>query len=207
MTQPAKARAGQNLLVGYREFMAQWRDRRGAGHAGEALAKSALGNINATASPECDHAQVFGPSDQRFGASLEPGIRALVVAMVTELDWVTYTSCEGHPRTSDVPMRRRNVGILPQTADELEAIARTLERAIAAVTVRHGRAPAYLKMTRSVLDTDQGPKPCLDLAVYPQGATWSTYRETADDLQFALIDELLATRTGSASSAEGGACR
>lgn len=63
---------------------------------------------------------ILTPRNKNFFDAIEPGILP-VVKVITELGYITYSSCEGHISDGLVE-RERHVGILPRDDNELNVI-------------------------------------------------------------------------------------
>jgi hypothetical protein len=180
-----------NRVEGFGPFISRWGtppasfpDPRGA------RARSAVGNINDAASPDCNAAQIFVPGDALFVDSLEPGIRPAVLVIVGQLCWITYTSCEGHPAVGEVPLRRRNIGIVPRDEAEASCIVRVLTAAVARAYDVSPPVGVKLEIVTRALDTEDGPRPCIDLVFRPSEMTWDAYRVQCNTLQQLLVAAL-----------------
>lgn len=192
----------RNRLKGYRSLIQGWSRPAGTGRGGGAdVRRSPLGHINADGTPECGHAAIYTPREERFVASLEPGVRALVMVLVKDLGWITYTSCEGHPRSETAPMRRRNVGLLPRSQAEREQMTALLASAVEAVSRAAPVAGAELGVLHHTLDTEEGPRSCIDLVFYPRARKWADYAADADALQGDLVEVLRTLRSAAAIGA------
>lgn len=95
------------------------------------IGRNRFGNINLGGVPAGSIAPNLPPWHPLFIELIEEGVRDLVTYFVHVLDWVTYTSCEGHFYGESC--RRptaRHVGILPQNSTQYESILSTINRAI-----------------------------------------------------------------------------
>lgn len=183
----------RNALNGYRQLIQNWttptevwRDR------GADIRRGPMGHINADGAAECGHAAIYVPREERFFESLEPGVRALVMALVGEWNWITYTSCEGHPKTETASMRRRNVGLLPRSDAEGDLMSAVLTSALASMPRAAPGAAAELGILHHSLDTEEGVRPCVDLVFYPRARDWAAYVLASDALQRDLVERLRA---------------
>lgn len=129
-----------------------------------ALEVSSVGNINTSGVPGrlCGHALVR--SHPQFVASLEPGIRELVLLLCDDFKWITYTSCQGHAYDDPkVYNMERSVGLLPRTHEEYLLMLRIFDRA--AYEVNRGRflSPVRLIVEKERLDDGGRARPVVFL--------------------------------------------
>lgn len=171
-----------NRFNGYHEFLARWR-MPAAVPAAPPLRQSQAGNRNLSGSAVDTAAYSFAPGQPGFTDSIEPGIRPLVLYLVERVGLITYSSCEGHLPTAASPFRPAHVGVLhhasvsPERVGGLtaEVLVRWLEEA-AYRTMRALQRPAVgVRAIEDVLDTEQGPQPCLDVWFLPIQGTAQTY--------------------------------
>jgi uncharacterized protein len=169
-----------NRFNGYQEFLARW--HMPGGQAAPPLRQSAVGNRNLSGSAVDTAAYSFVPGQPGFRDSIEPGIRPLVLYLVEQVGLVTYSSCEAHPSTCSSPFRAAHVGLLHDVsgaqrsaAFTAEILVRWLEEA-AYRTMRSLDRPAVgVRVIEDVLDTELGPRPCLDVWFLPIKGTAQTY--------------------------------
>lgn len=189
---PLADRPAQNQMRGYRQLLTYWDRPAPSAPLAAPPARSPLGNINDRAAADCFVAAIFPPRDPRFAASLEAGVRDLVLTLVEERAWVTYTSCEGHPPTAAAPRRLRGVGLVGRSPEELERLAAEVARAADAANVVAATPTTRLRVVRKILDTEEGATPCVNIEFASDVDDWTTYVVEADRLQEALITALLA---------------
>jgi uncharacterized protein len=88
-----------NRFGNAREFIRRW-DARAERSAPSDLriASSAEGRINQTGRADCARSVIVTGWHPQFEDLIEAGVRPLVRLLVKEFNWITYTSCAGHPR-------------------------------------------------------------------------------------------------------------
>jgi uncharacterized protein len=104
---------------------------------------SAAGNINYAGELHGKYAETFFPREELFEASIEPGVRPIVLALVRTGGFVTYTSCEGH-RYDDGSTSECHVGVLPRSREELRRLLRALRFSAAQCLTRMRASRAHL---------------------------------------------------------------
>lgn len=76
--------------------------------------------------------------NENFVHSIEPGIRPLVLLLVNKYQWITYSSCEGHPSNQscrEVRLVARNLNELKEMYETLQACAEKLRPASAQIKI------------------------------------------------------------------------
>lgn len=117
-----------NRIASVRELLCSWESSRTA-HA-KCFAISEAGNINFEGVLAGTYAHIFTPREPDFEASIEAGVRPVVLALVREGGLVTYTSCEGHGYASSKLSSECHVGVLPRTRGELRRAWKAFRRAV-----------------------------------------------------------------------------
>jgi hypothetical protein len=170
-----------NRVEGLVDFLRRWDDREELTSREIEFTVAQGGNINLQASFESSQSHLLTRWHPSFAASIEAGVRELVKRLVTDWDCVTYSSCEGHRSTTHVPMRVRNVRMLPRSKAEHLRLAAMLDR-LANTTNAGLRDPAVrLTWQHSVLQAEGGLKaPGLDLIFEPQTSDEPTSWQVLD---------------------------
>ena len=126
-------------------------------------------------------AAVLTPSHPDFFARIEPGIRNLVKLLVSDLGWITYSSCEGHPTQEGRTLMPRHVGVLPRSRTELLQQRAVLYGVAAAANVAIA-AGASVAIREVMLECrDDKCRPVLDILFVPLDAE-AAYFEFLDHL-------------------------
>lgn len=176
-----------NRFTGFETFLARWLDNSPGG-AGDAslVRESPLGNRNARGSARDTEAYSYVPSQAGFSDALEPGIRELVLFLVNRLRVITYSSCQGHPASQGSPFRAAHVGILSEVepgavlgdAANGDSLLQLLELVAARAMAALGEPWLGVRAVAERLDTDVGPRRCVDLWFLPiRGSEADYFRE------------------------------
>lgn len=137
-----------------------------------------------------DAAVVFPRGHPQFIASLEDGVRDLVVLLVDGLNCITFSSCEGHAAVDGHTLLRcRSVDILPRDAEEAARLCRVLQGCIDAVPQAQ-EAPAGLRLVEGEVETELGPMLALTLDFTPATSDADTYFAGVTELYEALLAEV-----------------
>ena len=146
-------------------------------HATVQLYTTCFGNINSTGEVGNYEGEALAPWHPQFGASLEPGVRDLVLTCVQNLNWITYTSCEGHAyEGSGVYPVERHVGILPRGDVEYGVIFSLLKKISQKFNRRHLLSPVRIEVERCLLQSETCSAPVIDLFLRKKWqATWKSY--------------------------------
>lgn len=136
-------------------------------------------------------APVYARHHPRFHESLEAGVRPLVLALVEHFDCVTYSSCEGHPASRRRVMRPLHVGVVGRTAAEHARLREQLQSLIRRVQSRTFVRGASVRVEVGKLDSESGPRPCVDLVLDATGSE-RAYFAALPRLTRALIREVTA---------------
>jgi hypothetical protein len=152
---------------------------------------SESGNINIAGTDGASLSMIFLPWQEGFFETIEPGVRDLVRFFAFQLDYITYTSCEGHWYRDRGAGDERHVGILPRT----EAEKSMALNGFAAVGYEWNRRCAHSPITiaamHGTVKDDQARLPTLDLYLAKRnGASWHSYFSVLDTASRRL-DEIL----------------
>lgn len=121
------------------------------------------GEINETGSPDCLSARLLTKWHPGFERVVEPGVLALVKALVWAWDAITYSSCAGHAAHGRAELRPCHVGIVPRDAKERAQLAAALNTLIAASASCGVRG----KLLPRRLTSEDGDLEVLDLMLEP----------------------------------------
>jgi uncharacterized protein len=177
-----------NGVSGMARFREEWDEaRKVEGKIDNATSEQ--GHINVEGSARCLSSVIYTPAAPQFLASIEAGVRPLVLALIQDLNCITYSSCEGHPPSDDgYPMRGRHVGILPRDAAEH---AMFLERLRAAATLTPPvPGVVTVEVREDIVASDGVDLPCIDLLFVAGSYDWAAYAEKIDSVQAAFLDHL-----------------
>ncbi len=181
-----------NRFTGFEAFLARWRGSSPDSAADAQLVReSPLGNRNVRGSARDTEAYSYVPSQAGFSHALEPGIRELVLFLVHRLQVITYSSCQGHPASPASPFRAAHVGILShveaggvlgEAADGEAADGDALLHLFELVAARSMQALDEpwlgVRAVAELLDTDVGPRRCVDVWFLPiRGSEADYFRE------------------------------
>lgn len=187
-----------NHMSALTEFLDAWAHRdTGENHEPVVLHHTTYGNINSTGELGNYAGHALTPWHPQFEASLEPGVRELILRL-NDLNWITYTSCEGH-RYEGVALMptERHVGILPRSVAEAGDIAQLLRRVSAQVNRRAPLRAVRVTVLRHRLDSEGQAHEAIDLffsrkRFYP----WRVYFRHLDDAYRQFLEALTAHMRG-----------
>jgi hypothetical protein len=174
-----------NRFTGFEAFLARWRgDSRGGAEEAPLVRESPLGNRNVRGSALDTEAYSYVPSQNGFSDALEPGIRELVLFLVNRMRVITYSSCQGHPASQGAPFRAAHVGILSDVEGVLgdaadgDALLHLLELVAARSMQALDEPWLGVRAVAERLDTDVGPRRCVDVWFLPiRGSEADYFRE------------------------------
>jgi len=118
----------ENVFNGARQFMHRWsyfKNKVAPSALGSLAAnvrQSAAGNLNIQGKSFAAPSVMFLPWQQGFENVVEPGIWPLVEVFTHKLNFITYTSWEGHLYGQNTPIDERHIGVVPRTDAEYEVI-------------------------------------------------------------------------------------
>jgi len=116
-----------NSIASTRELLCSWEYPRTT--VAKCFAISEAGNINFGGVIAGTYAHIFVPDETDFEASIEDGVRPIVLTIVRDGGLITYTSCEGHDYGSTDGGSECHVGVLPRTRAELRRALKTFRYA------------------------------------------------------------------------------
>jgi hypothetical protein len=181
MAPHAQAFERVNRVDGLVDFLRRW------DHKGELKCKELRfavadgGNINLQGTAECNESLLLTRWHPSFTASIEAGVRELVIRLVNEWDCVTYSSCEGHRSTAQVPARVRHVRMVSRSKAEHFRLGAMLDQLVGVTNADVGDPGVPLAWKHSVILADDGLEaPGLDLIFEPQSGNESLYWSSLD---------------------------
>ena len=187
----------ENNFRGARQFMHRW-DFFKSREAPSALGlmrirvnASPSGNINIAGTNRSSLSVIFIPSQDGFLDAIEPGVRNLVKFFAIDLDFITYTSCEGHYYRERHEADERHVGILPRNDAERSAIWGGFTEASTEWNQRCIDMPMIVGIMEGAVKDGRALLPTLDLYLAKRSeATWDFYFSAVDLATVILIDIL-----------------
>jgi hypothetical protein len=139
------------------------------------------GNINLEGTSECNESFLLTRWHSSFSASIEAGVRELVMRLVNEWDCVTYSSCEGHHSIAHLPARVRHVRLISRSEAEHLRLASRLNRLVDATNADVDNSSVRLIVMPSVILAEDGLEaPGLDLIFALQPSDESLYWKFLD---------------------------
>ena len=127
------------------------------------------GNINLRGTSECSESFLLTRWHPSFIASVEAGVRELVICLVTSWDCVTYSSCEGHRSGAHVSARARHVRMISRSKAEHLRLQVMLNRLVNMTNSNMEETSVLLVWKNSVILADNDLEaPGLDLIFEPQ---------------------------------------
>lgn len=177
--------------------MRRWDKRLEENSSPIMLSRSLTGNVNNAGTDDFYLAPVITRWHPSFSDCLENGIRELVFLLIEKLDCITYSSCQGHPRSitnQNPPLRY--VSIAPRSQEELEVLAYRLSKVVSLV---HYSLPKSSCVTvdilqRRVLTGDGPPVEGIDVVFTPNGVITDDIYFHDVEIAYSLVCE--AIRTG-----------
>ncbi len=167
-----------NRVDGLVDFLRRWERRDELAREELEFAVSSVGNINRDAAPACSESWLLTRWHPSFADSVEAGVRELVLRLVIDWDCVTYSSCEGHRSTAQVPARVRHVRMVSLDRAAHTRLERRLARLVDATNAGLEGPGVRLRVAPSVVDSDDDLQaPGLDLIFEPESADESRYWE------------------------------
>lgn len=188
-----------NRLAGFASFLERWRRDAPAELDAPLVRQSPLGNRNMLGSPSNTEAYSFVRGQDGFEASIEPGIRSLVMFLVDDVQVVTYSSCQGHAASPESPFRAAHVGLLSRPYGASWRVGAghdvgcVLDQAARHVMLHLPDPVAGVRVVQDQLETDAGPEPCLDIWFLPIRGSEDDYFRCLPHLVNAFHEELART--------------
>lgn len=146
------------------------------------LRQGSFRNINVGGSPDGATAPTIPHWHPLFASSIEAGIREIVLHLVKECGWITYTSCEGHdygPEGS--PPAMRHVGVLPRRDDEFVRVHHYLQTVISGCAALIDAGPVSLALILQPLRDPVRSVKVVDFVFVPsKSAAWPAYFSGVD---------------------------
>jgi hypothetical protein len=176
MSSHAQTSESVNRVDGLINFLHRWGNKEELRYKELRLVVADGGNINLQGTPECSESLLLTRWHPSFAASLEVGVRELVMRLVTEWDCVTYSSCEGHRSTAQVSARVRHVRMVSRSRAEHLRLGSLLNRLVDATNADVGDPGVRLAWKPSVILAEEGLEaPGLDLIFEPQSGDERLY--------------------------------
>ena len=185
-----------NRLDGFRDFIQSWEDAtHPKNRESVALFHTGYGNINSTGVLGDYRGYALSRWHSQFNASLEDGIKQLVLLLTLQFGWVTYSSCEGHQyRGRGLRSVERRVGIVPRSDAEESAIRHTLGTVAAETNHRYRGSAVFVEVCSRALEADGRAYPVIDF-VFHRRRTWKQYFSEIDGV-YGHVLALLVIRRG-----------
>jgi hypothetical protein len=187
----------ENNFRGARQFMHRWdffkthEAPSARGLMRTQVRESETGNINTAGTDRSSLSMIFLPWQDGFFDTIEPGVRDLVRFFVFQLDFITYTSCEGHWYRDRDMADERHVGILPRTEIEKVTALNGFTHVAGEWAKRGSHLPITIAVMHGTVRDDHAHLPTLDLYLARRkGASWHSYFSTLDAASRQL-DEIL----------------
>jgi hypothetical protein len=176
MSSHVQAFESVNRVDGLINFLHRWEHREELRYKELRFAVADGGNINQEGTSECSESSLLTRWHPSFAASLEAGVRGLVMRLVTQWDCVTYSSCEGHRSIAQVPARVRHVRMVSRSRAEHLRLGSSLSRLVDATNADLGDPGVRLVWKPSVILAEEGLEaPGLDLIFEPQSGDERLY--------------------------------
>jgi hypothetical protein len=177
-------------------FMASWDDPSHPRNLGIVdLRKTPYGNVNKTGIAGNYTAQILSRWHPQFSASLEIGIRNLVLVLIERFDWITYSSCEGHyyHDLGVVPVER-HVGLLPRSKEESQTMNLFLNKIVNSINEECSSYAVRIVVIWETVESELGLVPVLGLRFRRVAVTsWESYFQLVDVPYNALVATLRQT--------------
>ena len=112
-----------NSIRHLQSFLDRWKEAaaRAPDSCVKTVERSATGNINLGSQARTAPSHLLPRGHKDFYRFIEPGILPWVAFVVTELDLITYTSCEGH-RYPNGDIDERHVGMLVESQEKADLL-------------------------------------------------------------------------------------
>ncbi|MER9427311.1 hypothetical protein [Mesorhizobium sp. M0408] len=181
MLSHAHAVESVNRVNGLIDFLRRWDDKGELKYKELRFSVADGGNINLQGNSGCNESFLLTRWHPSFANSLEAGVRELVVRLVTAWDCVTYSSCEGHRSSAQVPARVRHVRLVSRSKAEHVRLGSMLKRLVDATNADIGDPGVRLAWKASVIVAEEGLEaPGLDLIFEPQSDDERVYWKYLD---------------------------
>lgn len=185
----------QNKIFGFTAFLQAWSTPdHPANRLPVEFQYTEYGSINMSGKPD-NLGHLLTRWHPQFAASLEEGVRDLVLLITEKFDWITYSCCEGHLFDS-LPLRPtpRTVGIVARDAAEAKIIETTLLSV--ADSVNQDQKNSHVEVLTLALSEGDVSYDAVDLIFHRfRSQSWNEYFATVDDVTRLFIDRLQRCRT------------
>jgi hypothetical protein len=189
-------RHATNRIDGFAGFVDSWQNPAHPQNLTRVrLRTTAYGNLNVSGKLGDYRGYILSRWHPRFVDFLEPGIKDLVLVLVEQFHWVTYSSCEGHyyGQLGHPPVERM-VGICPRSPTELNLVQLTLHSLRLSINRRHRSSSIRLAVVTTQLDADGSGRAVVDLVFRRRpSARWKTYFKQVDGVYrnvLAVLEDL-----------------
>lgn len=187
----------ENSFRGARQFMHRWdffkaREAPSArGMMRTHVRASESGNINIAGTDGSSLSMIFLPWQDGFFDTIEAGVRDLVRLFAFQLDYITYTSCEGHWYRDRGAGDERHIGILPRTEAEKFTALNGFASVACEWSRRCAHSPITIAAMHGTVKDGQARLPTLDLYLAKRkDVSWHSYFSVLD-VASRRLDEIL----------------
>lgn len=175
-------------LSGLQALIDSWEDPFIEPDPTEVFQQSPAGNINRDGTSACADSPIFVKYHRYFKRSLEVGVRDLTIALILKFNCITYSSCQGHPGTSDAIMRPRYIAIVPRHPQEYQTLFKLLHHLADQTNAAFPQSAVKVVIGNDLLESDdRAPTPCLTLFFQPTDGNETRYFQEVEPIyQFVL---------------------
>lgn len=174
-----------NKMLGLAQFLQQWNEPCAVGVPMVPLTRGKVGSINASGEFQAP-AVIFTRFHPQFIESVEPGVRPMVLAMISDGNWASYSSCEGHVDDNGRLLSHRSVGLVLCRPDPDRFRIAAINNAAKAANTRFGDVQIDVKEVE--LETEAGPVECVDVNIVTSSTGAGAYPLRADAIMCSFID-------------------
>jgi uncharacterized protein len=189
-----KHRPRVNIMSDVARFLQSWDTAENqVNHEPVVLHETAHGNINSTGETGNYDGHALTPWHGQFEQAIESGIRSLVLVLVRQCGWVTYSSCEGHRYDAPYSLHpvERYVGILPRTPLQYIEVYERLKRVSENVHGRFPRFPVTVTPIELDLESEESSYKVIDFFFLKHRlAPWWLYFAALDRYYAVVLDEM-----------------
>lgn len=185
-----------NRMEAFDEFVASWAvANHPRNHARVVLNSTEYGNISETGEPGDYRGHALSRWHPQFASSVEAGVRTLVLLLVEQCGYITYTSCEGHIYPGcDIPPVERHVGLLPRDKAEQRAMIAKLQSVCRSISCASRAQHVHMGLLRHKLETQTRVRPVVTLFFRRRFTSpWLSYFGELDEVTHLTVRTLAAT--------------
>ncbi|MDJ0555335.1 MAG: hypothetical protein QNJ68_13005 [Microcoleaceae cyanobacterium MO_207.B10] len=146
-----------------KSFLDSWEDRFVEVTEFDIFQQSPNGNINTDGTAACCDSPIFTKYHRYFKRSIEPGVRDLTIALILNLNCITYSSCQGHLSTKDAVMRQRYVAVMPRDEEEYERLFNIFNQIAESTNYHFAKNPVKVVIGNDNLESEGKSTKCLTL--------------------------------------------